>query len=318
MELICSWYWWAYKSQLPCNLGCKDSGIHVFNQLPVMGKLLYLLRPIMVRPKRKKSILCMTANKPAKTESQPIDPRHTKLYYSIICDRLQRVFDKQHVHIGTSSLNTILTVYQDGSTISIFPEDTPYLEQWLLNDQSVSYLMTLDNCQFPIFNGICFPDSISGILTTHNAGGSSGISEFISMYYMYIKFNAYNFIPEMDIMYQRQSSMCDYIMEINSQIIAVSVTRIIGYPTNQTITNEYVQSLLYKKLHGIINAKRIVSHVNQFTTSVIHVWCQSLLDAMLVRQIYTYITDNDIYGIYDNIYVACSICANDYIFTNII
>lgn len=246
-----------------------------------------------------------------------MDHTKTRLYYTLISDSLQTVFVKDVVHIGTASINTSLKIYDDGTSISTFPEDTEYVQRWLLGER-LSYIFTFDVCQFPIFECLKVPQNITRTLTTPNAGGSSEISEAISMYYMYLKFGAYSFIPEMEVKYCSQSCICDYVMEIGHHRVGVSVTRAIGYPTNKVISIERARYLLYKKLHGLIIAKRTVSTENQFDMSVIHLWCQSWLDAFVIRDAYVSIIDNDIYGLYGHIYVICTVCPNEFIYTNII
>lgn len=182
--------------------------------------------------------------------------------------------------------------------------------------EKISYMFTFDSCQFHNMNHLGLPEEIKRTLTIQNAGGNSEISEALSMYYMYLKFNAYHFIPEMEVNYLFKSSICDYLMKIKNQTIGVSVTRAIGYPFNQPISMESAKTLIYKKLIGLVIAKRTVSESHYFDASVIHIWCQSWNEADILRETFKLIIEKDIYGLFGNIYVICSVCESRFIYSN--
>lgn len=342
IERLFDCYWYVYKSQVPEPYGCMDNGKEFFRSLSVFGKLLYLIRPLMIRPKQRKnkSSIFTPKIKIPKDDSYI----NNRLYYSLIANSLQSIFIRDSIHISWSNANsTSLTsetggasamsatsatsatlgisemiphTYHEGSVIITYSDDTSAVDEWSMGEK-VSYMMIIDLCQFVDFNLLHLSDEIRRALTISNAGGSSEISESLSMYYMLLKFGARHFIPEMEVNYRFQSNICDYLMEINGQRVGVSVTRAINYPFDKAISKETANTLLYKKLTGIVIAKRAVTSRHNFDISVIHIWCRTLTDAQTLRDAYKVIIDNDIYGLYGNICITCSVCLSEFIYTNI-
>lgn len=317
VDTIFNVYWKIYKAQIPEPFGCMDCGEKFFKHLTLLGKILYVFRPLMTRRKQRKMIQPMLVSSKIRKQSLEIDHTKTSIYFSLIAHSLHQVFVKDVVHVGTNITPDQTTQYIDGTTITTFPIDQPPVELWS-SGQPIAYLWTFDRCCFPDFNQITWPAEIERILTVQNAGGSSEISELLSMYYMSLKFGATGFIPEMEVNYQFQSSICDYLMTINHQTVGVSVTRGLSYPFNRPISIEFATSLIHKKMIGINIAKRTVSAIHQFELSVIHIWCQSWDDAVIIRDTYMSIIDDDIYGLYGHTYVICSICQSECIYTNMV
>ena len=54
-EIICDFYWRIYKNIIPDHYGCKDYSHELFGSLTWFGKFLYLLRPLMLRPRKSKN-----------------------------------------------------------------------------------------------------------------------------------------------------------------------------------------------------------------------------------------------------------------------
>jgi hypothetical protein len=314
LHYLCDVYWMVYKRYLPKSFGCRDTGPDLFRALSVMGKLLYMFRPLMVRAKQKKDKLSIPF---IKCKPPPKNKINNRLYYSLIANSLQTVFVKEIVHIseGNQSSVVFLDIFRDGTTLNTFPIDRDIIQMWI-NGGTVSYLFTFDTCCFPDFTDLQLPEEIERSLVVRNAGGMSDLSETFSMYYMSLKFGASHFTPEMEVNYQFDSCLCDYIMTLNDRSVGVSVTRAMSYPIDNDVTIESMRTLLSKKLNGIIVAKKRVDIRNQFDSCVIHVWCKSWTDAQSVREAYRSIVEGDIYGLYGNIYVICTICLNRFIYTN--
>jgi hypothetical protein len=316
-EYICDFYWLIYKAQIPEKFGCMDDGPEYYAGLTILGKILYKIRPYMFRQRQKKSK--GTQIVPISKQRKPrhdyhFNPINTRLYYTLISDSLMRISIKND-HIGNHDSGMFTEMYRDGSAISSHYIDKKSVNSWMHGD-IFTYLFTFDFCYFPGINQMGMPSEIKRTLDVRNAGGSSELSETLSMYYMYLKFKASNFIPEMEVDYQIQSHICDYLMNINETKIGVSVTRALCYPFGENIPYDFATSLLYKKLIGIITAKKSVSRSHQFDTSVIHVWCNSWITAQIIREAFTMIIKDDLYGLFENIYIVCSVCHANFIYTN--
>lgn len=319
VEYLFDFYWFIYKAQIPEKFGCMDNGPEFYSSLTLIGKILYVIRPLMVRRKQKKvSTSVNTSNTVCKVRKPRYDyhfnPTGTKLYYSLVTDSLMTLSNGD-TYIGKHESNMFTQLYDDSSAITNHFTDKTVINNWA-HGCRFAYMFTFDFCTFPGINQIQLPNEIKRTLGIQNAGGSSELSEALSMYYMYLKFNATNFIPEMEVNYRFQSNICDYLMEINSRKIGVSVTRALCYPFDKTIPYDFATSLLYKKLIGIILAKKSVSQSHHFDTSVIHVWCNTWTDAYVIRDAYKMIVENDLHGLYENIYIMCSVCHANFIYTN--
>ena len=104
-----------------------------------------------------------------------------------------------------------------------------------------------------------------------NAGGSSNISEMISIEYYIRLFKATDFLLEMEVSYILDYKMVDYVCNIGKFRIGVSVTRAMGYPSPKDFTYEKALRLLHKKLYGLIVARNSVCKKHSFTRSILHV-----------------------------------------------
>lgn len=331
-EWVINFYWFIYKTQLPPQFGCHDTGLNVFFSLPWLGKLLYIIRSLMIRPRKKKTgvdtIRVMTPTKKRDRYDYHYNPSNTRLFYSLITHTLQ-IISTNVIYIGDCEPMSEQISFDD-TVIKSNLSDKQIINDWSLGD-NISYMITFDSCHLPDKDRmqIQLPQDVKRSLTIQNAGGSSELSETVSMYYMYLKLHAQKFIFEMEINYQFNSPICDYIMDIGggsfrselgrtneNRKVGVSVTRAICYPFNQTIPFDFATSLLYKKLIGIIIAKKSVCHRYQFDSSIIHVWCHSWPDAIVIKNAYQYIIDKDIYNLYQNISIMCTVCCSDFIYTN--
>jgi len=322
IEYFFDCYWIIYKLHIPPNFHCLDDGKEFVDSLTIIGKFLHWLRPLMIRRKKHKILqpvapTCKTCKIRKDLNDYHFDPSNTRLYYSLISDFVHQVAQNEPPHVGTQSGLMMTNIYNDNTTISSFLNDKKNLTDWSIGKQ-ISYLFTFDSCSFPQFNKINLTPEISETLSVKNAGGSSELSEVVSMYCMHLKFGAYNFIPEMNIHYCSPTKICDYLMDINQEKFGVSVTRAIMYPFKNTISMDFATSLLYKKLIGIIVAKKYVAQIHTFNSSVVHIWCNSGDDATVIQQAYQSIIDKDIYGLYSNIYIACTVCNSDFIYTNLV
>lgn len=316
-ELLVDCYWTLFKCQLQNPNKCLDDGPNFVDQLTTLGKILYIIRPLMIR-KKKRIHVPQVQQKQTKIIIRQQDvcynPIGTKIYYSLVSNYLQKPCAGFIKYIDDHKFGTIKNNY-DNIIITTSSQEIPFIDTWL-NSDNMLYLMTFNICEFPKFSEISMVDEIKEVLHIQNAGGSSEISEALSMHTMKLKFHACNFIPEMAIEYSYGSKICDYITTIGNNTIGVSVTRAISYPFNEPFSLIHSTTLLYKKLMGIVIAQKNIVGKYYFDTSIIHVWCKNLEDMETIRESYIRIIDDDIYNLFRNIHIICSISNSKFIYTN--
>lgn len=220
---------------------------------------------------------------------------------------------------------TITHMMYDGTSIVTFTNDAQIVNKWFNCDRSgdipgkcanITYLMTIDSCIFPQFNQINFIDTPRRSMTIHNAGGSSDKSEALSMQYMNDLYGIIEFIPEMEVEYWIEYKICDYLMRYKGINIGVSVTRAITYPFKNEYTYDMAIHLLNKKLYGLIVARNAISDKHKFYKCILHIWCMTASVAYNLKKAHAEIIRCDINHTYDNVYIICTICPHEYIYTN--
>jgi hypothetical protein len=205
-------------------------------------------------------------------------------------------------------------MYDDGTILTSNFCDRLLAKSWC--HTSMKYLCTVDLCQLASFNSINFSPTPLRSMHIQNAGGSSEVSEALSMYYMEHQLNASHFVPEKEVDYWIDYKMCDYLMTINRINIGVSVTRAIVYPFNGIFTYQHAVTLLNKKLNGLIIARNAVNLRHQFFKSILHIWCYTATAAINIKHAYNDLVQHDDDSTYSDIYVICSICQERYVYTN--
>lgn len=184
----------------------------------------------------------------------------------------------------------------------------------------LGYQFSIDICVLPASFGsmsdTMIPDSIRS-LTIPNAGGSSNISEALSMDYMHRMYGYKRFIPEMEVSYWIESSMCDFLMvDSNGSNIGVSVTRAIRFPFTIDFTEEDAESLLRRKLYKLMVARNAISEEQSFFDSILHIWCYSVNGARNILKSYNKMIESDSESTYNNVHVICTVCDSRFIYTN--
>lgn len=105
-----------------------------------------------------------------------------------------------------------------------------------------------------------------------NAGGSSKCSEVMSMQLLYECDGAVTLKPEVEIKYDAPGSITDWLASFGGVKVGVSVTRAYKGPSATTYTQTDADTLLNKKLKGILEASQNVSTADKWQKSVLHVW----------------------------------------------
>lgn len=133
-------------------------------------------------------------------------------------------------------------------------------------------------------------------LDIENAGGNSARSEALSIHYFNTVHNATDFMLEMEVPYWIDYKMVDFICTIDSERCGVSVTRAMKYRDPDGYTFKDGHELLYKKLYGLIVARKGVEKRARFYKSILHIWCQTENIAKILTEVYKTI-DISSYGL---------------------
>jgi hypothetical protein len=160
-------------------------------------------------------------------------------------------------------------------------------------------------------------DSIKS-LNLKNAGGSSNISEALSIQFFENYFNATNFCLEMEIKYWIDYKMCDYLCDINGVRYGVSVTRGMGFISDKGVpryfTKNTAYNLLRKKLNGLIIARNCVNDSHNFSETILHIFCQSCSIASLITEVYPEVCKED--ETLKNLKIIITVCNSSIIYYN--
>lgn len=138
-------------------------------------------------------------------------------------------------------------------------------------------------------------DEAMSVLVTQNAGGSSELSECISMQILYDQFEARGVTTEMEIKYWSDHwKRCDYVTRLgnNKYKTAVSVTRVamrknkLGQALVK-FNGQMAIQLFAKKLHGLVVARTgIMTEDDGFDNSILHILCREKRDVEILRHVY--------------------------------
>lgn len=122
-------------------------------------------------------------------------------------------------------------------------------------------------------------------LCTPNAGGNSLHSEALSVQY-FTDLGAIRFIYEREIQYNFYNcKMVDFVMTWKNRRVGVSVARAMSF-NHQPFSREHADTLLTKKLTGLIIARNCVSKTHSFFTSILHMQCQTPAIASMILAAY--------------------------------
>lgn len=148
----------------------------------------------------------------------------------------------------------------------------------------------------------------------NNAGGSSTISEAVSIEYMTRKFGASDFILENEIKYACKYKMCDYICSINNIRVGISVTRAMSYFSE--FDQDHAYRLIEKKLNGLVIARSGISEQHSFHRSILHILCKTSEEAKICQMVgHAYISIQDQDSGYDGLKIIITICNWDNIYS---
>lgn len=130
------------------------------------------------------------------------------------------------------------------------------------------------------------PDALR-VRTEANAGGTSTISEALSVEYFVRRFQAKDIVTEMEVEYCSMNwKKVDYICTLYGQRVGVSVTRAMSYPDPEQFSPDMANKLLHKKLFGLVVAREGVADRHCFSQCILHVWCETERTARLLEAEY--------------------------------
>eukprot|EP01060_Flectonema_neradi_P024721 TRINITY_DN33603_c0_g1_i1.p1 TRINITY_DN33603_c0_g1~~TRINITY_DN33603_c0_g1_i1.p1 ORF type:complete len:269 (+),score=38.58 TRINITY_DN33603_c0_g1_i1:477-1283(+) len=145
---------------------------------------------------------------------------------------------------------------------------------------------------------------------TPNAGGASVNSEVMSIEVLQRVFNATLEATEMEVSYWPPNGpITDYVCKVDETTFGVSVTRAFHYRGDQFFTEDDADTLLKKKLQGVINSTKNVLFPG-FAKQVLHVWCQSKKVCNIVKRQYKRLNSS----LRANTIVLLSVCSADWIY----
>eukprot|EP00246_Nothoceros_aenigmaticus_P013978 TRINITY_DN5113_c0_g1_i1.p1 TRINITY_DN5113_c0_g1~~TRINITY_DN5113_c0_g1_i1.p1 ORF type:complete len:735 (+),score=103.89 TRINITY_DN5113_c0_g1_i1:139-2343(+) len=125
------------------------------------------------------------------------------------------------------------------------------------------------------------------VATEQNAGGSSTISETLSVEYFVRRFQARDIVTEMEVEYSFMNmKKVDYVCTIFGQRVGVSVTRAMSYPDPKKFNEDTAMALLRKKLFGLVVARSGVTSRHSFSQCILHVWCETRNTAKILEEKY--------------------------------
>lgn len=124
----------------------------------------------------------------------------------------------------------------------------------------------------------------------------------------------------MEVEYWCEYKMVDYITTMRykgkKRRIGVSVTRAMHYQDPLNFTAENAYNLIRRKVYGLIVARRGVTKKHSFSTSVLHVWCQTDRILELVVEAFRQATERVEEEWGQELQLLVTVCNSPFIFTD--
>ncbi len=174
--------------------------------------------------------------------------------------------------IGDASIDDILGTFGQGSTCPLVSPDLTTPSPSLRED---SLLFTAGEK----YERASFSAGGQTLFDIPNAGGSSIESEIMSYEILHFCEGAKLLKTETEILYQPPddagpNTITDYLAEIGGKKVGVSVTSAYK-PANLTFTDLEVQTLIEKKLEGVIRSSQRVLPADKWVKQILHVFVAS-------------------------------------------
>ncbi len=124
-----------------------------------------------------------------------------------------------------------------------------------------------------------------------NAGGSSKCSEIMSMQLLVDCAEATIAALEVEVQYDMEGAITDYVADFDGVRIGVSVTRAYLGPAHRDYSVDQATTLLTKKLGGVNESTANVSAADAWTRQVLHVWTLQPSWVPLLEEAWTSLDD---------------------------
>lgn len=162
-------------------------------------------------------------------------------------------------------------------------------------------------------------DCAKKVLRDINAGGNSIISEALSAEILVREFGASGIRTEMEVEYSFSNwKICDYTIrmqgncDLQGKNVGVSVTRAFNYQDDSKFTYSDAETILNKKINGLILARSGISEKDAFYTSILHVWVKTNRTKNLLHRAYKKLPTE----LKDNVIILCTVADIDVVFKN--
>jgi len=235
-----------------------------------------------------------------------------------ICPVLKNVIPYQK----TFGDNSVVTLYarlnrlSDRQSVANEIYETGEITTTNFFHNPTEYMFIYNKCHFPNFSDMKFYDTPYRSIYTPNAGGASELSEAATMQLIQNLLGVSNFVLEQEVKYYIDGKKVDFVFEYINENIGVSVTRAISYPFDKEFSYEQAYELLTKKMYGLIIARSSAIDEHSFFKSVLHIWCMNTQTVDNIDRAFHNIALADVDLTYNTISVMCTICDNDFIYSN--
>lgn len=155
--------------------------------------------------------------------------------------------------------------------LSILKNELEYFHISNLKPENLSELplsITLDSLESNELNSFA-----NNSLLIRNAGGKSEISEAYSIHHLSELMKCDSVIYETQITYWCKYKLLDYIMILKDRNVGVSVVR--AFEINKPFDHKFGVQLLYRKINGMMIARRIVTEYQSFDYSILHIFSEN-------------------------------------------
>lgn len=167
------------------------------------------------------------------------------------------------------------------------PEDLHAQTQILEGTETKRQVLVGQFKAFSSFLHFMLGQDATRVRTESNAGGTSTISECLSVEYFVRRFQARDIVTEMEVEYCSFNwKKVDYICTLYGQRVGISVTRAMSFPDPKDFSAQMAYRLLHKKLFGLVVARHGVSKRHSFSQCILHVWCETQQTADLMQREY--------------------------------
>lgn len=200
--------------------------------------------------------------------------------------------------------------------IDISDEDYQFYQYQMLQFSGIWNTVDIDADTVIIKNRVWSDVSYKSLLID-NAGGTSAISEALSIEYFIRKYGVSKILYEKEVSYWIEYKMCDFLIVDDGENIGVSVSRAMGYPSASFFKKEDAVTLIKKKIEGLIIARSGVCMKHTFHKSILHIWCQTLQIAKILGSVYkNYINNHPNKNSFHGLRLILTFCEYDMIYND--